>query len=360
MTRALELARAMLGRTSPNPAVGCVIVRGDRVVGEGATRAGGRPHAEIVALRKAGRRARGATAYVSLEPCAHYGRTPPCAQALVEAGIKRAVVGCVDPYPKVHGRGLATLRRAGIDVTVGVLEEECRQLNEGFITRILRGRPLGLLKLAMSLDGRIAAASGDSRWVSSPESRRLTHLWRSQSDAIMIGAGTVLIDNPRLTCRIRGGRDPVRVIVDGRLRTPPDALVYRERSTANAILVTRTSNLSRGRRRYRGSRVEVLAVAARGGELDLRALMREFAKRGWNRVLIEGGARLAASVLRAGVVDRIALFVAPRIVGSGQPAIDGLDTRRMRDALAAASVKVSRVGDDVLLEATITPPRRAR
>jgi diaminohydroxyphosphoribosylaminopyrimidine deaminase/5-amino-6-(5-phosphoribosylamino)uracil reductase len=197
MREALALARQQLGLTSPNPTVGCVIARGDKVVGRGVTGVGAR--------------ARAATAYVSFEPCAHFGKTPPCASALVAAGVKRVVIGCVDPDPRVSGRGIAILKRAKIDVVVGVLEDEARSLNEGFITRLTLGRPLGILKLAMSMDGRIAAAGGDSRWISSRAARELVHRWRCECDAVMVGAGTVIADNPRLTSRVAGGRDPVRV-----------------------------------------------------------------------------------------------------------------------------------------------------
>ncbi|MGH7914912.1 MAG: bifunctional diaminohydroxyphosphoribosylaminopyrimidine deaminase/5-amino-6-(5-phosphoribosylamino)uracil reductase RibD, partial [Candidatus Binataceae bacterium] len=238
MHRALALAARMLGRTSPNPAVGCVIVRGGRIVGQGATAGGGRPHAETLALARAGAKARAATVYVSFEPCAHQGRTAPCARTLVEAGVRRVVVGCVDPYPPVRGRGVATLRAAGVEVICGVLEDECRRLNQGFITRVTRGRPFATLKLALSLDGRVAAASGDSQWISQPASRALVHRWRNEADAVMVGAGTVLTDNPRLTCRMEGGRDPVRVVIDGRLRCPPRARVFVQRSAAPALLVT--------------------------------------------------------------------------------------------------------------------------
>ena len=274
MRRALALARRMLGRTSPNPAVGCVIVRGGRIVGQGATAAGGRPHAEAVALARAGAKARGATAYVSFEPCAHQGRTAPCARTLIEAGVRRVAIGCIDPYPPVRGRGVAILRAAGIEVVAGVLEDECRRLNQGFISRVTRGRPLATLKLALSLDGRIAAASGDSQWISSPASRALVHRWRSEADAVMVGAGTVLADNPRLTCRIAGGRDPVRVVIDGRLRCSPRARVFVERSTAPALLVTTTANVARARRRYDGARVEVIGCPVRGGERGEQRVIR--------------------------------------------------------------------------------------
>lgn len=365
MHNALALARPMLGRTSPNPAVGCVIVRGGRIVGRGVTAASGRPHAEAVALARAGAKARGATAYVSFEPCAHRGRTPPCARALVEAGVRRVVVGCVDPYPPVRGRGIAILRAAGVEVSCGVLEKECRRLNEGFISRVTRGRPFATLKLALSLDGRIAAASGDSHWISSPASRELVHQWRREADAVMVGAGTVLADNPRLTCRIAGGRDPARVVIDGRLRCPPRARVFVQRSAAPAVLVTTSANESRARRRYRGVRVEIIGCEKiRGGEIDLRALMRDLGRRGWSKVLIEGGAHLAGSALGAGIVDRVAFFVAPIVIGAGIPAVEGLGAARVRNAIALEELGMRRLGSDLLLEAEIAaarrvPPRRA-
>jgi len=354
MREALALARERLGLTTPNPAVGCVIVRDGKVVGSGVTGVGGRPHAETQALADAGALVRGATAYVSFEPCAHFGKTPPCANALVEAGVKRTVIGCVDPDPRVRGRGIAILKRAKIEVVAGVLEDEARRLNEGFITRLARGRPLGVLKLAMTMDGRIVAASGDSRWISSPASRQLVHRWRRECDAVMVGAGTVIADNPRLTCRIAGGRDPVRVVVDARLRTAPLARVYRGRSSAPAILVTTPGNLARARRRYERPGVEVIAAAARGGEIELAALMREFGRRGWCRVLIEGGAHLAGSALSAGIVDRVAFFVAPKILGAGLSAIDGMKPRRVRDAIQIADLSVRQTGDDWLLEGRVS------
>jgi diaminohydroxyphosphoribosylaminopyrimidine deaminase / 5-amino-6-(5-phosphoribosylamino)uracil reductase len=354
MREALALAQSRLGFTTPNPTVGCVIARGDKVVGRGVTGDGGRPHGEARALAEAGALARGATAYVSFEPCAHFGQTPPCADALVEARVKRVVIGCVDPDPRVSGGGIAILKRAKIDVTVGVLEDEAIRLNEGFITRTTLGRPLGILKLAMSLDGRIAAASGDSRWISSRESRELVHRWRRECDAIVVGAGTVIADNPRLTCRVAGGRDPVRLVVDARLRTAPTARVYRQRSSAVTILVTAQANLARARERYERRGVEVIAVASHGDTIELNRLMLEFGHRGWCRVLIEGGANLGGSALSAGIVDRVAFFVAPKILGAGVSAIDGMKSREMRDALALEDLSARPVGDDWLLEGRVS------
>ncbi|MGH7949789.1 MAG: bifunctional diaminohydroxyphosphoribosylaminopyrimidine deaminase/5-amino-6-(5-phosphoribosylamino)uracil reductase RibD [Candidatus Binataceae bacterium] len=348
MAEALALAAKMLGLTSPNPTVGCVIVRNGRIVGRGATARGGRPHAETRALAAAGSRTRGATAYVTLEPCAHYGATPPCADALVRARVTRVVVGCLDPYPPVRGRGIAILRRAHIAVTTGVLASECRRLNEAFITRQTRRRPFVILKLATSLDGRIAAASGDSRWISSDDSRRLVHRWRRECDAVLVGAGTVIADDPRLTCRSPGGRDPVRIVVDARLRVPPDARIFRQRSRAPTILVTVPSRLAAARRRYQRPRVEIIAAPADREGIALDALMRDLARRGISRLLIEGGARVASSALRARIVDRVALFVAPLIIGSGLPAVDGLAFRRVRDAISLSDMTAQSIGRDWL------------
>ena len=355
MREALALAEGMLGLTTPNPAVGCVIVRDGQVVGRGVTAAGGRPHGETQALAEAGELARGATAYVSLEPCGHRGRTPPCARALIEAGVARVVVGCSDPYPAVRGRGIAMLKRAGMDVTIGVLEAECQRMNRGFFTRVTRRRPMGILKLAATLDGRIAAASGDSQWISSEESRELVHRWRREADAVMAGAATVITDNPRFTCRIAGGRDPVRVIVDGRLKTPPGATVFTQESSAPTILVTTAANLARARKRYRGMNAEVIGVAGEGGKIDLGALMKEFGQRGWCRVLIEGGAHLAGAAIGAGIVDRIAMFLAPRILGSGLSAIEGLSEAAVKDSIRLDNMTARASGVDWLIEADVVP-----
>jgi diaminohydroxyphosphoribosylaminopyrimidine deaminase/5-amino-6-(5-phosphoribosylamino)uracil reductase len=359
MREALRRAHAMIGRTAPNPAVGCVIVRDGRIVGSGATAAGGRPHAETQALRRAGSRARGATAVVSFEPCAHQGQTPPCARALIDAGVARVVIGCGDPYPQVHGRGIAMLKRAGLAVTVGVLEADCRRLNEGFITRVTRGRPFATLKLAMTLDGRIAAASGDSRWISSEESRELVHRWRSESDVVMVGAGTVMADNPRLTCRIGGGRDPIRLVVDSQLRCDPRATIFHQRSAAPTVIATTLENRDVAKRRY-GQRVEIIEVPRGANGVDLGRLMHELAVRGWSKVLIEGGAHLSGAALEAGIVDRVAFFIAPKMLGSGVPAIAGMAARTMRSAIALDQLSARAVGADWLIEATIVPRRRSR
>jgi len=358
MRECLGLAQAKLGLTSPNPAVGCLIVRGREVVGRGVTATGGRPHAEPQTIAQAGELARGATAYVSFEPCAHQGVTPSCARTLAEAGVARVVIGCVDPYPPVRGRGVTFLRTAGIATTIGVLESECRRLNEGFITRITRGRPFVILKLAMSVDGRIAAATGDSRWISSEESRKLVHRWRRESDVVMVGAATVIADNPRLTCRIESGRDPVRVIIDQRLRSPVDARIFHQRSTAPTILVTSSSKAAHVKGRY-GARVEAIGASVEAHGIVLPEVMREFGRRGWSKVLIEGGAILAGAALRARIVDRVAFFIAPLVIGCGLPSVQGLVARSVREAIRLKDFNARRVGTDWLLGATVMQRKSA-
>jgi diaminohydroxyphosphoribosylaminopyrimidine deaminase/5-amino-6-(5-phosphoribosylamino)uracil reductase len=366
MREALKLAQSRLGLTTPNPAVGCVIVQNNKIVGRGVTGAGGRPHGETVALASAGKRARGATAYVSLEPCAHTGQTPPCARALVAAGIARVVIGCRDPYPLVRGRGIKILRADGIEVTESVLEDECQRLNEGFFTRVTRGRPFFTLKLAASLDGRIAAVGGDSRWISSPESRALVHRWRREADAVMVGAATVIADNPRLTCRLEGGRDPARVIIDGRLRVPATSKIFRQRSSAPTIVVTTAANRARAERRYhdrRGAgRTEIVAAKAAGGKIDLAALAHELGGRGWSKILLEGGAHLAGAALTAGIVDRVVFFIAPLILGGGLAAVEGLISHTVRDSIRLGPLRVTQVGTDLLVEAEVIgkPSRKRR
>jgi diaminohydroxyphosphoribosylaminopyrimidine deaminase/5-amino-6-(5-phosphoribosylamino)uracil reductase len=351
MDQALALAESALGFTSPNPAVGCVIVNGEKIVGRGATAVGGRPHAEAIALKNDGPRSRGATAYVTLEPCAHFGQTPPCANALVDAGIRRVVIGCGDPFPQVRGKGMRILRKAGIAVTVGVLEDECRRLNEGFFTRIAKGRPMVTLKLAMTLDGRIAAESGDSRWISGEESRALVHRWRRYSDAVMVGAGTIIADNPRLTCRDEMRKDPYRVIIDAKLRCDPKARVFIEQSTATSILVTARAKQRIATERYGSVKTEIFTAATNRGEISLEPVLQEFGQRGWNRVMIEGGAHLAASALRQKVVDRIAFFVAPKILGGGLSAIEGLHFSNVKDAIHLEDIATWEVDGDLLIEA---------
>jgi diaminohydroxyphosphoribosylaminopyrimidine deaminase/5-amino-6-(5-phosphoribosylamino)uracil reductase len=325
MRAALALARRGLGNTWPNPAVGCVIVRDGRVVGRGWTAPGGRPHAEARALAEAGEGARGATAYVTLEPCSHHGRTPPCADALVAAGIARCVVAMPDPYPAVNGAGLVRLRAAGVAVEVGLLGGEAAEVQAGFLTRVAAGRPLVALKLATTLDGRLATASGESQWITGPEARRLAHAMRGRHDAVMVGIGTALADDPALTCRMPGFKPApdVRVVVDTALRLPPNSVLARTAREAPTWVLHGPAATVERRAALEGAGVRLIEVGAGQGGVDLAAAMRALGDAGLTRVLVEGGAGLAAGLLRAGLVDRLAWFHAPGVLGG--------------DALAAAA-----------------------
>ena len=354
MARAVALAERALGRTSPNPAVGAVVVKNGRVVGEGFTRPAGGPHAEVVALRQAGAAAAGATLYVTLEPCAHHGRTPPCADAVVAAGVARVVVAVGDPNPLVRGRGLGALRRAGIALTTDVMAEEAGAVSAWFRHYIVRHRPFVLLKLAASLDGRIATARGESRWVSGPAARRFVHELRNRVDAVLVGSGTVLADDPALTCRVRGGRDPLRVVVDGRLRTPPRARLLRQRSTAGTIIATtRAASPQRASRLARAG-ADVVRIASRRGSVALSGLLDVLAERGVVSVLIEGGGEIAAAALRDRLVDHLLIVTAPTIIGGdGRAMLAPLGLRRLADAPRLAEERVTRLGADLLREGPV-------
>jgi len=338
MALALALAKRGLGTVAPNPAVGCVIVKDGRIVGRGWTRRGGRPHAETEALRRAGAAARGATAYVSLEPCAHHGETPPCADALVAAGIARAVVAATDPDHRVNGRGIGRLEDAGIDVATGLLAAEAEDVNAGFFLRVREGRPLVTLKLATSLDGRIATHTGESRWITGEAARRFAHLLRAKHDAILVGARTVAADDPELTCRLPGleARSPVRIVVDGHLSLPLTAKLVATAQTVPTVVIT-LSNAPVERRRA----LEDLGLALidaepdSSGYIDMGDMLRKLGAHGITRVLCEGGAHVAAALLRAGLVDRLAWFRAPIVIGGdGIPAAEafGVDALTMARA----------------------------
>ncbi|HET9552063.1 MAG TPA: bifunctional diaminohydroxyphosphoribosylaminopyrimidine deaminase/5-amino-6-(5-phosphoribosylamino)uracil reductase RibD [Anaeromyxobacteraceae bacterium] len=346
MRLALAEARKGLGRTSPNPLVGAVLVKGGRVVARGHHARAGGPHAEIVALRAAGARARGADLYTTLEPCDHQGRTPPCSVALVEAGVARVVAGSRDPNPLVDGRGLARLRRAGVAVVAGLLREECDALNAPWLTFMTAGRPYVTLKLAATLDGRVATASGDSRWVTGPEARAWVHRLRDQVDAVLVGRGTALADDPRLTARLPGGggRDPLRVVLDTGLSLPPRLRLFRQRSKAKTLVLHAAR-----REKDLGPGVELVRCQRGRGGLDLADALGRLAARGVVHLLVEGGGAVAGSLLAAGLVDRLALFLAPRILGEGRGWSPAVAPRRMAEALRLEGVAVERVGEDLLV-----------
>lgn len=312
MARALRLAERGLYSTTPNPRVGCLLVRDGAVVGEGWHRCAGEPHAEVHALRAAGSEARGATAYVTLEPCSHYGRTPPCAEALIAAGVGRVVAAMQDPYPQVAGRGLALLSAAGIDAECGLLEAEARELNIGFVWRMTRGRPWVRMKVAASLDGKTALNNGVSQWITGPSARVDGHRWRARACAILSGIGTVLGDDPRLNVRgVETARQPIKVVVDSRLELPLRARVL---DGGGLLLVGASGDANKAAAlRERGAEVLVLPGAA--GRVDLPALLAELARRGVSELHVEGGLRLNGALLAAGLVDELLLYLAPCLVG---------------------------------------------
>jgi len=350
MRAALTLAARGLGQVAPNPAVGCIIVKHGRVVGRGWTQPGGRPHAETEALRQAGRAALGATVYVSLEPCAHHGQTAPCAEALIAAGVKRVVAALEDPDPRVAGRGLALLREAGVEVDFGVARQQAERLNAGFLKRVIKGQPLVVLKLATSLDGRIATHSGDSRWITGELARRRAHLLRSRADAILVGSGTAVFDNPRLDVRLPGleDRSPLRVVVDGRLRLPLTHDLVARAGEVPTLLMTHDGNPRERLWAYEDSGVEVVQVETDAdGHVSLDATLSHLGGRGITRLLVEGGGHLAASLLRAGLVDRLAWFQAPVVIGGdGVAAVSGFGVDRLDQAPKFLQSAMTQLGRD--------------
>ncbi len=357
MRRALELARKGEGRTSPNPLVGAVIVKHGRVVGEGYHKKAGGPHAEIAALRKAAARARGADLYVNLEPCCHHGRTPPCTQAIIDAGIKNVMVGMRDPNKRIGGKGIRQLKKNGVRVTAGVLRKECGRINEVFVKYIRTRRPYVILKSALSLDGRIATRSGDSQWISGPQARERVHQMRDKADAVLVGSGTVLKDNPRLTARLKKGKGnhPARVILDGRNRVPLTANVFKNGGSQRIIYVSGPRlRPSRGKR-LRRMGVEVLVLNEKKGNLDLRQLMKKLGKMEFSSLLIEGGAEVYAGALKAGIVDKIVFFVAPIIIGGrdARGAVGGEGIEKIRQAYKIKNLTVVPVGNDLMLEGNL-------
>jgi len=334
MRRALELAVKGLGRTSPNPLVGCVIVKDQLVVGEGYHLKAGTPHAEVHALAAAGDQARGATAYVTLEPCSHFGRTPPCADALISAGIKRVVVAMQDPNPLVSGRGLNRLRAAGIKVDEGLLLQEASVINEVFLKVITSGLPFVVYKTAMTLDGKIATETGDSRWVSQEKSRQYVHQLRDRYDVIMVGSETVIRDNPALTCRLPGGRDPIRLIVDGQLRIPEIAQVLSASEHSPCIIATtQAAPPDKVQRLNNLKQVEVWQYDT-PRHVPVKKLLGNLVQRGWTSVLLEGGGGLAGTLLKEQCIDKVEFFIAPKLVGGNGPSpLSGLHIRQMADAL---------------------------
>jgi diaminohydroxyphosphoribosylaminopyrimidine deaminase / 5-amino-6-(5-phosphoribosylamino)uracil reductase len=346
MRRALRLAARAAGRTSPNPLVGSVVVRDGEIVGQGYHHAAGEPHAEVNALRKAGETARGATLFTNLEPCAHQGRTPPCVDAIREAGIARVVVAMRDPDPRTDGKGIRGLRAAGIDVEEGLLREEAERLNAGFISRLKRGRPFVLLKLAATVDGRVAVPG--RRYLSGKPALREVHRLRDRTDAVLVGIGTVLADDPALTVREVKGRDPLRVIVDADARTPPTAKVVRSKDPQRTVIfVARDADVRRTNKLREAGVLLVTAPRADGG-LDLGAVLHWLGEHGVNTVMSEAGPHVAGALVRGGLADRVLLLFSPVAGGDGPPALEGVPK-----ASDLHDVRVRKLGDDLALEGAL-------
>lgn len=353
MRQALALARQGRGSTSPNPLVGAIIVKNQKIIGAGYHQKAGTPHAEIHALKRAGANAVGGTMYVTLEPCCHYGKTPPCTQAIIKAGIKKVVVATVDPNPLVSGQGIKQLQEAGIQVITGILADQARRLNEVFFKYVTTGMPFCILKMAMTLDGKIATTTGDTRWISGSEARRVTHQLRSHCDAILVGINTVLNDDPQLTTRLdKGkGRDPLRIILDSKLRIPQEAKVCTLLSSAPTMVATTANHDPEKRRMLANKGVEVLVVDDRKGRVDLNSLMRILANKGITSVLIEGGSTVAAEAMEAGIIDKLYWFIAPKIIGGSKAPtpIGGKGQAKLSNAWKFDIVAARSCGQDLLM-----------
>ena len=349
MAHALRLAARGLGNTWPNPAVGCVIVTEGQIVGRGWTQPGGRPHAEVRALQQAGLQAAGATAYVTLEPCAHHGQTPPCAEALIEARVARVVTALTDPDPRVSGKGHAMLRSAGIAVTEGTLATEAARLNAGFLKRVMRGLPFVTLKLAATLDGRIATSSGESRWITGPDARRKVHALRLTHDAVMVGSGTALADDPDLTVRELGARrQPVRILLDRQLAHATDSRLGQSAGRSPVWIVHGREAPEARRAAWSLTGASLIETATTDEGLDLVAALAALANRGLTRILCEGGGTLAAALIRAGLVDDLALFSGAALIGAeGRAALGGFGLSALAQAPRPALQEVQRLGPDL-------------
>ena len=361
MSLALSLAEKARWTASPNPAVGALIVKGKRVIASGYHKRAGNPHAEIEALRQAGPHARGATLYVTLEPCNHFGRTPPCCDAIISCGVSRVVIASKDPNPITNGRGITRLKREGVRVALGVMQKEAQALNEPFQKAMVEKLPFTIAKIGQSLDGKIATTKGESRWITSEPSRALARRWRARVDAIVVGIDTVLHDDPLLSARVLRTRKgyPVKVIVDSKLRTPKSALCISQRSAAPTIIAT-TSRARAKRILLERRGAQVLVFNPVGGRVPLRALFKALVGRGIQSVLIEGGGELIAGALQERLVDRILFFIAPMLIGGRNApcSVGGRGAISLSGAIRLSDVKIRRVGSDLCVEARVLYPKR--
>jgi diaminohydroxyphosphoribosylaminopyrimidine deaminase/5-amino-6-(5-phosphoribosylamino)uracil reductase len=356
LRRALELAERGRGHVEPNPLVGCVIVAGGAVVGEGWHRKFGGPHAEIEALRVAGDKARGATAYVTLEPCSHFGKTPPCAEALVDARVARVVVALRDPFPQVAGEGIRRLQQAGVDVEVGLLEHEARALNAPYFKLLETGRPWVIAKWAMTLDGKLATRTADSRWISGPAARAIVHELRGRVDAVIVGSGTARIDDPLLTARPPGARSAVRIVVDSSATLSSESKLVRSARETPVLVAASRRAAEADLQRLREAGCEVFVCGADAHEDRIAQLLDELGRRRMTNVLVEGGSRLLGALFDARAVDEVHVFIAPKLVGGGEavPAVAGVGVGAMSEALALVDLQITTLDGDLYVRGVVS------
>jgi len=357
MDRALRLARKGEGRASPNPMVGAVIVKDGRIIGSGYHERLGEGHAEVNAFRSATEDVAGATIYVTLEPCSHYGKTPPCSDKIIEKKIGRVVIAALDPNPLVSGRGVKKLQAAGIEVVTGILAEESSRLNEVFMKYIVKKEPFVVMKAAMSLDGKIATRTGESQWITGPAAREQVHHLRNALSGIMVGVQTVITDDPQLTSRIPGGKNPVRIIVDSTLRIPMEANVLKNQDAAKTILATTTRADRNKVALLEAAGIEILTVPAKDdGRTDLKSLMEVLGERGVDSILLEGGATLNFAALEAGIIDKVQVYIAPKLIGgaTAKTPVGGDGIEKLNQAFRVIGLKASTIGEDILLEGYIS------
>ena len=354
MELAINLAKKGRGSVSPNPLVGAVIVKGNRVIGKGYHRKFGKNHAEINALSNAGESVVGATMYVNLEPCSHFGKTPPCVDKIIESGISKVVIGMKDPNPLVSGKGIEKLIKSGIDVTVGVLEEKCKKLNEVFIKYIIHKTPFVLMKFAMSLDGKISTYTGDSKWISSEESLKQVHILRNNLSGIMVGINTVIKDNPQLTCRLENGKNPIRIIVDSTLKIPVESNVIQDEKAKTIIATTRKANIEKINY-LQNLGIDILVTKDKNGKVDLKELMIKLGGLGIDSILLEGGGELNFSALSLNLVDKAEAFISPKLIGGkdSKTPVEGKGIEKINDAFSLKNTTIDILGEDILIKGYI-------